>query len=66
MTRFGSQKAPRGVTMAVAAVLLLVGVIGTFLHLIPSIAGVSGETIGIVAYVLATLLMLIGIYTRGL
>lgn len=66
MTRFGSQKAPRGSTIALAAVLLLVGVIGTFLHLIPSMAGISGETVGIVTYVLATLLMLVGIFTRGL
>ena len=66
MARFGNQKAPRGVTMAVAAVLVLIGVLGTFLHLIPGIAGISGETIGIVAYVAATVLMLIGIFTRGL
>lgn len=66
MARFGNQKAPRGTTIALAAVLVLVGVIGTFLHLIPDFGGVSGETAGIVAYVLATLLMLVGIYTRGL
>jgi hypothetical protein len=66
MARFGSQKAPRGVTMAVAAVLLLVGVAGTFLALIPAVMGISGETIGVVAYVVATIVMLIGIFTRGL
>lgn len=66
MARFGNQKAPRGVTIALAAVLVLVGVIGTFLHLFPAFAGISGETAGIAAYVLATLLMLAGIYTRGL
>jgi len=66
MARFGSQKAPRGGTMVVAAVLVLIGILGTFLHAIPSVAGVSGETIGIAAYVLATALMLLGIFTRGL
>lgn len=64
--RFGSQRAPRGITMAVAAVLVLIGIVGTFLSLIPSIAGVSGETIGVIAYVAATVLMLLGVYLRGL
>jgi hypothetical protein len=66
MARFGNQKAPRGVTIALAAVLVVVGVIGTFLHEIPNFAGVSGETAGIAAYVLAALVMLVGIFTRGL
>jgi len=66
MARFGSQKAPRGGTILVAAVLVLVGIAGTFVHLIPDVAGIEGETIGVVAYVVATVVMLIGIYTRGL
>jgi hypothetical protein len=66
MARFGNQKAPRLVTIALAAVLVLVGVIGTFLHSIPTFAGVSGETAGIAAYVLAALLMLVGIFSRGM
>jgi hypothetical protein len=66
MARFGNQKAPRGVTILLAAVLVLVGILGTFMHAIPGFAGISGETVGIIAYVLATLLMLAGIYTRGL
>lgn len=60
------QHAPRGITIAVAAVLVVVGVLGTFLGLIPAIAGISGETIGVVAYVAATVVMLIGIFVRGL
>jgi hypothetical protein len=52
--------------MAVAAVLILIGVVGTFLNLIPAVAGVSGETIGVIAYVAATVLMLLGIFLRGL
>ena len=61
-----SQHAPKGVTIAVAAVLVLVGVLGTFLGVIPNVAGYSGETIGVVAYVAAAIAMLLGIFTRGL
>ena len=61
-----AQYAPRGITIAVAAVLVVVGVIGTFLGLIPDIGSVTGETIGVGAYVAATVVMLIGIFTRGL
>ena len=61
-----NQHAPRGITMVVAAVLVVVGVLGTFLGMIPAVAGISGETIGVVAYVAATLVMLAGIYIRGL
>jgi hypothetical protein len=64
--RFGSQRAPRNVTVGVALVLVLIGVLGTFLGLIPAVAGISGETIGIVAYVAATVVMLLGIFLRGL
>ena len=61
-----SQHAPKGITIAVAAVLVLVGVLGTFLGVIPNVAGYSGETIGVVAYVAATIVMLLGVFTRGL
>ena len=46
--------------------LVVIGVLGTFLGLIPAVAGISGETIGIVAYVAATVVMLLGIFLRGL
>ena len=61
-----SQHAPKGITIAVAAVLVLVGILGTFLGLVPNVAGYSGETIGVVAYVAATIALLLGIFTRGL
>ncbi len=61
-----AQYAPKGVTIAVAAILVLIGVTGTFLGLIPAVAGYPGETIGVVAYVAATLVLLAGIFTRGL
>jgi hypothetical protein len=66
VARFGSQKAPRGGTILVSAVLVLVGIVGTFLGWIPAIGSVDGETLGILAYVVAAALMLIGIFTRGL
>ena len=66
MARFGSQKAPRGGTIVVSALLVLIGVVGTFLGWIPDIGSVDGETLGILAYVAATILMLVGIFTRGL
>lgn len=40
--------------------------LGTFLGVIPDVAGISGELIGIAAYVLATAVMLIGVFLRGL
>ena len=61
-----NQRAPRGITIAVAAVLVLIGIAGTFLGLIPDIAGLRGATVGIVAYVAATVVMLLGIFVRGL
>ena len=60
------QHAPRGVTILVAAVLVVAGVLGTFLGIIPDVAGISGELIGIAAYVLATVVMLVGVFLRGL
>jgi len=60
------QQAPRGVTILIAAILVLVGVLGTFLAVIPAVAGISGVTIGIVAYVAATIVMLAGVFVRGL
>ena len=60
------QQAPRGITIAVAAVLVVIGIVGTFLGLLPAIAGFSGATIGVVAYLAATVVMLAGIFIRGL
>lgn len=60
------QQAPRGVTILVAALLVVVGIAGTFLGLIPAMAGISGVTIGVFAYVAATLVMLAGVFFRGL
>jgi hypothetical protein len=61
-----SQHAPRTMTILLAAILVLVGITGTFLNLLPSVAGYPGTTIGVVAYVAATVVMLAGVFIRGL
>jgi hypothetical protein len=60
------QHAPRSTTIVIAVILVVIGVAGTFLHLIPNVGGYPGETVGVVAYVLATIVMLAGIFIRGL
>lgn len=60
------QQAPRAITIVVALLLIGVGIAGTFLALIPAVAGISGETIGALAYAAATLVMLAGVFIRGL
>lgn len=60
------QHAPRNTTVVIAVILLVMGIAGTFLHLLPNVAGYPGTTVGVVAYVLATIVMLAGIFIRGL
>ncbi|MEP7158504.1 MAG: hypothetical protein ABI797_03690 [Chloroflexota bacterium] len=60
-----AQQAPRIPTILAAIILVIVGVAGTFLHMIPAVAGYSGQTIGIAAYILAAIVMLLGIFFRG-
>jgi hypothetical protein len=61
-----AQRAPRIGTILVAIILVIVGVAGTFLHMLPAVAGYSGQQIGVAAYVLAAIVMLLGIFFRGL
>jgi uncharacterized membrane protein YhhN len=60
------QHAPRGITIVIAVILVVIGITGTFLNLLPSVGGYAGTTVGVVAYVLATIVMLAGIFIRGL
>ncbi|MEX2546604.1 MAG: hypothetical protein WD830_02300 [Chloroflexota bacterium] len=60
------QQAPRGITIIVAVFLIGIGVVGTFLGLLPNVGGLQGETIGVISYVLATAMMLAGVFVRGL
>ncbi len=61
-----SQHAPKLTTIGVALVLVVVGVLGTFGGLIPTLFGVPGETIGVVAHVAATVLLLLGVFVEGI
>lgn len=61
-----SQHAPRLGTIAVALILVLVGVLGTFANLLPAVAGFSGELIGIWAFIVATVILLAGIFFEGI
>jgi uncharacterized membrane protein YhhN len=60
------QHAPRGVTILVTTILVVIGVLATFFGIIPNVGSISRETIGVVAYVAATVVMLAGIFVRGL
>ena len=60
------QHAPRGATILIAVLLVVIGILGTFLGLIPTVAGIPGTTIGAVAYAAATVVMLGGVFVRGL
>ena len=59
-------QAPRSTTIVIAAILVVIGVAGTFLHALPNVGGYAGTTVGVVAYVLATIVMLAGVFIRGL
>jgi hypothetical protein len=59
-----TQHAPRLETIIVALAVTLVGVLGTFGHALPTIAGASSETLGILAYVAATVILLVGVFFR--
>lgn len=58
------QYAPKLGTIGVALIFVVVGVLGTFGHLLPDVAGFSGELIGIWSFVVATVVMLLGIFFK--
>jgi hypothetical protein len=61
-----TQHAPRLLTIAAALILVVIGVLGTFAGLLPAVAGISGATIGIYAYVAATVILLLGVFIEGI
>jgi len=61
-----AQYAPKLRTMGISLLFVLVGVLGTLAHLIPTVAGFSGELIGIWSFIVATLIMLAGIFFEGI
>jgi hypothetical protein len=58
--------APRMPTIIVTLALMLVGLLGTFAGVLPDVAGVSGETIGVWAFILAGAAILAGMIVEGI
>jgi hypothetical protein len=58
--------APRLPTIIVALVLILIGLLGTFAGLLPTIARLSSQTIGVWAFLLAGAALLIGMIFEGI
>ena len=61
-----SQHAPKLMTIAIALIFVLVGVLATFAHLLPAVADFSGELIGTWSYVVAVVILLAGIFFEGI
>ncbi len=58
--------APRMPTIIVALALTLIGLLGTFGGLLPTVAGLDSATIGAWAFVVATIVLLAGIIFKGI
>ncbi|HEX6475101.1 MAG TPA: hypothetical protein VF114_08470 [Candidatus Limnocylindria bacterium] len=58
--------APRLPTIILALVLMLIGLLGTFVGALPAIAGLSGETIGAWSLVVAAVVLLLGMVLEGI
>ena len=58
--------APRMPTIIVGLALLLIGLLGTFGGLLPSLAGMSSETLGAWAFVAAAIVLVAGMIFEGI
>ena len=58
--------APRLPTIIVALALMLIGLLGTFVGALPAIAGLSGEAIGAWSFVVAGVVLLLGMVFEGI
>jgi hypothetical protein len=58
--------APRMPTILVALALVLLGLLGTFGGLLPSVAGLSSEELGAWSFVVATVVLLLGMVFEGI
>lgn len=58
--------APRMPTIIVALVFVLIGVIGTFGGMLPSLAGMSSQALGAWSFVVAAVVMVAGMIFRGI
>ena len=58
--------APRMPTILVALVLVVIGIIGTFGGMLPAIAGMSSQALGAWAFVVAAIVMFVGMIFEGI
>lgn len=58
--------APRMPTIIVALALILIGLLGTFGGMLPSLAGLSSEALGAWAFVVATIVLIAGMIFEGI
>jgi hypothetical protein len=58
--------APRMPTIIVALVLVVIGLLGTFGDRLPTLAGLDSPTLGVWAFVAATVVLLAGIVFEGI
>ena len=54
-----TNRAPKLITIGVAVIFIVIGLLGTFLGVLP-------EKVGAWSYVIATVIMLLGVALRGL
>jgi hypothetical protein len=58
--------APRMPTIIVALVFVLIGVIGTFGGMLPSLAGMSSQALGAWSFLVATVVLFAGMIFKGI
>jgi len=58
--------APRLPTIIVALAFMAIGMLGTFAGLLPGIAGLSSEALGAWSFVVAAVVLLLGIVLDGI
>lgn len=58
--------APRMPTIILALALVLIGLLGTFAGLLPSIAGLSSEALGAWSFVAAAIVLFVGMIFEGI
>lgn len=58
--------APRMPTIIVALVFVVLGLLGTFGGMLPELGGMSSEALGAWAFVVATVILLLGMIFEGI
>jgi hypothetical protein len=59
-----SNFAPRFETIVIALIVTIVGVLGTFGKILPRIAGYDSVTLGMWCYIVATVILLAGVFFK--